>query len=216
MHYYRGEAMSIYIVGSSKLQNALLAEYLAAETHLDTICCEFSKFESLNQSHQRKLALLECPCSVPESRWTRHFGQREDGGAEIPIACFNVGHEKSRYREAVKRGARGVFFDDDPPDILAKGIALILKGEIWLSRRLLVECLTKEPDSSGNVQYPAEGVTQREKEVLLMVAGGNSNDEISDQLCISSHTVKTHLYNIYKKIGVGNRLQAALWVSNYL
>ena len=49
-----------------------------------------------------------------------------------------------------------------------------------------------------------------------MVAVGVKNEEIADRLCISPHTVKTHIYNIFKKIGVPNRLQAALWAAQNL
>ncbi len=54
-------------------------------------------------------------------------------------------------------------------------------------------------------------LTPREIEILTMVAQGAPNQKISEDLCVSPHTVKTHLYNIYKKIEVPNRLQAALW-----
>jgi ATP/maltotriose-dependent transcriptional regulator MalT len=59
-------------------------------------------------------------------------------------------------------------------------------------------------------------LTLREKEVLTLVASGYSNKTIADDLGVSSHTAKTHIYNIYKKINVNNRFQAALWAFNYL
>ena len=54
-------------------------------------------------------------------------------------------------------------------------------------------------------------LSRREKEILKHVVYGESNQEIADAMQISLHTVKTHLYNAYKKINVPNRLQAALW-----
>ena len=59
-------------------------------------------------------------------------------------------------------------------------------------------------------------LTQRQAEILAQVAVGNTNDEIADRLCISPHTVKTHLYNIFRKINVPNRIQAALWAAKNL
>ena len=61
-----------------------------------------------------------------------------------------------------------------------------------------------------------EMLTKREEEILLMVACGHDSRGISDKLSISSHTVKTHIYNIYGKINVNNRLQAVLWAANRL
>ena len=59
-------------------------------------------------------------------------------------------------------------------------------------------------------------MTEREQQVLSVIAKGATNQEISAHLKISQHTVKTHIYNIYQKINVPNRLQAALWASQNL
>ena len=59
-------------------------------------------------------------------------------------------------------------------------------------------------------------LTLREIGVLTMVAAGSKNAVIADKLCISPHTVKTHIYNIFKKIDVPNRLQASLWAAKNL
>jgi len=59
-------------------------------------------------------------------------------------------------------------------------------------------------------------LTQREIEILALVAVGARNEEVADELCISPHTVKSHLHNIFKKIDVPNRLQAALWAAKNL
>jgi DNA-binding CsgD family transcriptional regulator len=66
----------------------------------------------------------------------------------------------------------------------------------------------KNPDNTG--------LTRREREILDLIADGFSNQQIADELFISPHTVKTHLHNIFKKINVKRRLQAALWAAKNL
>lgn len=71
--------------------------------------------------------------------------------------------------------------------------------------------------SSNWSSYPAVSrLTVREKQVLSFIASGYTSKAISDVLNIGMHTVKTHIYNIYKKINATNRLQATLWAIKYL
>ena len=74
------------------------------------------------------------------------------------------------------------------------------------------------PDDKGPdpAQMEASILTPREIEILSLVAIGAKNEEIAEKLYISSNTVKTHIYNIFKKIDVPNRLQAALWAAKNL
>jgi DNA-binding CsgD family transcriptional regulator len=62
----------------------------------------------------------------------------------------------------------------------------------------------------------SNALTPRQVEIVALVAVGATNDEIADRLRISPHTVKTHLYQVFKKINVPNRMQAALWAAKNL
>jgi DNA-binding CsgD family transcriptional regulator len=135
------------------------------------------------------------------------------------VALFNAGRDKKTQRtlrQAILRGARGIFFDNDPPDTLSKGVHTILQGQYWISRELLNSTVVETRIAVSDSPVVPTTLTSREKEVLLMVASGSSNMEIAYELNISYHTVKAHLANIYKKIGVPNRLQASLWATKNL
>jgi DNA-binding NarL/FixJ family response regulator len=113
--------------------------------------------------------------------------------------------------EAYLRGYRGVFFENRPLDLFLKGIEIIFDGKLWFSRNILQlvrEKVNKEHaiSNSGRVD-----LTVREQEILVLIASGYLNDEIAERLCISVHTVKNHIYNLFKKIGVSSRFQASLW-----
>lgn len=59
-------------------------------------------------------------------------------------------------------------------------------------------------------------LTKREVQILQLTATGATNTEIAEQLNVSMHTVKTHIYNLFKKIGVANRMQAVNWAQDHL
>lgn len=88
---------------------------------------------------------------------------------------------------------------------------------MWYPRKTISQCLLDTRNtsfrSSGNAVFV---LTTREKEMLAEIASGATNQEIADALYVSLHTVKTHIYNIFKKIKVSNRLQATLWAAKHL
>ena len=209
----------VHILGPLKLQNVLMASYLQSETGLP---CFYSQNLNLNPiltSGQRPLVLWDCISTNLDDLWTQLDKGFDSRGAESLVALFNASVEKKAYRvhkEAVIRGIRGIFFEHDPLEVFPKGVLAMLKGEHWLSRDLLSKCVLETMDVISTSQEIRPTLTAREKEILLLLAHGASNEEIADQLCISYHTVKTHLTNTYEKIGAKNRLQAAFWVTKNL
>jgi len=76
--------------------------------------------------------------------------------------------------------------------------------------------MEKRSPSNSSLDPPVSRLTGREKQVLSRIASGCASKAIADNLDISIHTVKTHIYNIYRKINATNRLQATLWATKYL
>ena len=75
---------------------------------------------------------------------------------------------------------------------------------------------SQDKDLKKEEQGKGCNLTVREKEILSLIALGHNNKGIADELSISPHTVKTHIYKIYKKINANNRFQAVLWAIKYL
>ena len=132
------------------------------------------------------------------------------------IVLFNVPLNWEFKKKFVLKGIRGFFYEHDPLDAFLKGVRTVIDGKLWLSRDMMTKCIfegTHKDKSSKNIRGK---LTQRQTEILALIAVGATNDDISDKLCISPHTVKNHLYNIFKKINVPNRVQAALWAAGNL
>ena len=132
------------------------------------------------------------------------------------VAIFNVYAGWGIEEEALRLGIRGFFYKQDPLKLFLKGVNAILGNEVWVSREILLRSAMGVRRSKHLSIQEKTGLSAREIEILVLVGGGAQNDEIAEKLFISPHTVKTHLYHIFKKISVPNRLQAALWVAKNL
>jgi LuxR family transcriptional regulator of csgAB operon len=206
---------NVYIVGHRILQNKLLALFLQKVTGLGCTCCKESDLDPVVHSRDdyTSLILWDCLGTELDALWTGLGIGLNSKRFQCILTLFNITPKKGIEFEALARGVRGIFFDHDPPSIYAKGVKALIKGEIWYPRQILIECLSN-PRYSFNAQREMHpSLTARETEILTMLSSGAPNNEIADELCISRCTVKAHLHNIYTKIDVSNRLQAAIWAA---
>tara|TARA_B110000003_G_scaffold238935_2_gene244767 strand:- start:2838 stop:3590 length:753 start_codon:yes stop_codon:yes gene_type:complete len=110
---------------------------------------------------------------------------------------------------------KGMFHPDDSLSHILKGIEEMFNAGYWLPRDALhkmIELYRREP----LVRETAIKLTKREKQILAKLNEGISNLGIAELLHLSNHTVKSHLYNIFKKTGTKNRIQASNWAKENL
>ena len=137
-------------------------------------------------------------------------------GRKTVFAAFNVPDEDEALRLMDLLDLHGVFYNSDRLDLLSKGVRCLLEGDFWMSRHLMARLVRLYRQQRANTYRPAAGLTQREIELLALLGSGATNHAIAEQLFISEHTVKSHLYNIFRKIGVRNRTQAINWARDHL
>ncbi|MFW5777252.1 MAG: response regulator transcription factor [Spirochaetota bacterium] len=138
-------------------------------------------------------------------------------GSHVMVALMNMAKNQMVEVRAVTLGVRGLFYANSDLDFLVKGVVSMFEGEVWVPRRVLADAISA--DSSGSdssSQRVAELLTRRERQILALISTGSSNDEIAARLNISTNTVRTHVYNLYRKINVPNRMQAVLWGAEHL
>lgn len=111
----------------------------------------------------------------------------------------------------ISRGLAGILSPDTDLPMLKKAIECVLAGELWFENKQLLEII---PGLKGKSCSKGTSLTDREIEVVKLVCNGSSNKEIKKALNISEQAVKSHLSRIYKKTGVSDRLQLALYAIN--
>ena len=111
---------------------------------------------------------------------------------------------------ALKAGASGFLLKDTPPADLLAGIRIVAAGDSLLSpsvTRHLIEEFVRRPEITPEVPPSLDGLTERESQVLTLVARGLSNGEIAQRLFVSPATAKTHVGRLLMKLGVRDRAQ---------
>ena len=117
---------------------------------------------------------------------------------------------------AMRLGARGVVLKQSASDLLVKSIRKVSDGEIWLDNRMTAEVIDAFKKSSESGQRREKPLlSDRQKEIVQLVAQGFRNREIGEKLFISEQTVKNHLHNIFDKLGVSDRLELALYAIHH-
>ncbi len=111
----------------------------------------------------------------------------------------------------ISRGLAGILSPDTDLPLLKKAIECVLSGELWFENKQLLEIIPGLKDKSCS---KGPSLTDREIEVVKLICNGSSNKEIRKVLNISEQAVKSHLSRIYKKTGVSDRLQLALYAIN--
>ncbi len=135
--------------------------------------------------------------------------------AAIGALMLTVFEEPGTILAAIQAGAAGYLLKDAPAETIVSAIVEVRDGGVPLSRPVARQVLrllgTAAPASPGASAPPAEAaraLSKREVELLEQIVQGDTEAQIADRLCISPHTVRTHVKNIYRKLRVGSRAAA--------
>ncbi|MCB7137158.1 response regulator [Cellulosimicrobium marinum] len=141
-----------------------------------------------------------------------------DGAAHVPRVIVLTTFDLDEYvLEAIRSGASGFLLKDAPPEEMLAAIRTVHRGDAVIApsstRRLLehlVTALPAEQAADSPAHAAVAGLTEREREVLVLMARGRSNTEVATDLFVAEATVKTHVGRILAKLGARDRVQAVV------
>ena len=196
---------TVIIVGTGSVQNKLLENLIEQRTGYGCRTRPAEELEGFLPA--TSLALIDA------AEFATRLQARCASGMFQSIALINVDAQLPLELMIACPGVKGVFFRESSEDTLVKGIEAIFRGEYWLPRRLLCAHLER----TRTVQRPASAaatlLTRKEMETLRLLTTGSSTEHIARELKVSPHSVKTHIYNLFRKIRVRNRVQAVHWAA---
>ena len=216
----------VLLVSNNRFLNTTLYNVISEEMDLQCEICGLQKLFTMHEnSHddrndRRHLLLLDFngldSDTIAKAIWQYHHNEYKEFRT---TAFYNISREAGVENWLLELGVRGIFYDDDGLDLFKKGVTSLLQGDVWFPRKVLFEYIREQPLQEIQAMSFHEDnfrLTPREEEILIMISSGKSNAEIAEELYISKSTVKTHTYNIFQKINVPNRIQAALWTVKHL
>jgi two-component system, NarL family, nitrate/nitrite response regulator NarL len=136
------------------------------------------------------------------------------------IILFATADNKDEFVEAMKLGCSGILLKDAAISLVEKSLVKVHAGEIWLDSNTTAAVIrqfvaTPADYAAGhtNGKAPRERaqLSQREREIIVLIAQGYKNKEIAEKMFITEQTVKNHLHNVFDKLGVSDRLELALY-----
>ncbi|MGH3445647.1 MAG: response regulator [Nocardioidaceae bacterium] len=137
----------------------------------------------------------------------------KDAAPTAQIIMLTVSDEEADLYDAVKNGASGYLLKDSSIDEVAQAIRVVADGQSLISPSMAIKLLDefKQMSRSDRQQLPTPRLTDRELEVLKLVAQGLNNREIAKRLFISENTVKNHVRNILEKLQLHSRMEAVMY-----
>lgn len=129
---------------------------------------------------------------------------------EVEVVAVTSLIDESRVQAALEAGASGYLVKDAAPEELAVAIRAAQRGEIHIDGALARRLMDSFRSPRDDTPDPFGELSERELEILRLIAEGHANKEIAGRLVISERTARTHVSNILRKLGLSSRTQAAL------
>ena len=129
----------------------------------------------------------------------------------VKVIILSAGLDDEQTMETMRLGIQGVLLKSMPSDLLLQCIHKVYAGGQWLEKQSIGHALEKLLRREAGARRMATILTERETEIMCLVAKGLSNREIGERIAVGEGTVKVHVHNIYSKLGVGNRVDLTLY-----
>ncbi|HEX6304781.1 MAG TPA: response regulator transcription factor [Anaerolineales bacterium] len=203
------EIIRVMVVDDHHIVREGLRALIETEPGLELVGEAKDGYEAVVETRSLKPDVILMDLVMPRMDGLEAISQIKRENEEAQILVLTSYSEDSKVFSAIKMGAMGYLLKDSLPEDLLRAIRDVYHGQPSLhpsiARKLMGE-LNRPPESP----VMEEELTEREDDVLKLLALGLSNQDIADKLFISERTVRTHVSNILMKLHLANRTQAAL------
>lgn len=202
----RKAGIRVVIADDHPLVRAGLRSSLTSEPGLHVVgeAASGEETQRLCKDHQPDVLLLDLRMPGPSALETIAYLRYHCPHTRVlMLTAFD---DEAHVRGLVEAGVAGYMLKEEAPATVSEAIRAVMQGCTWFSQSV-----------AQRLAQPTEfaTLTQREQEVLRLLARGGTNQKIAEELCVAEITVRFHLRNIYNKIDVGTRAQAVRWAMQH-
>ncbi|MET9418607.1 response regulator transcription factor [Streptomyces klenkii] len=205
-----GRAIRVVLVDDHQVVRRGLRTFLEVQDDIEVVGEAADGAEGVERAEELRPDVVLMDVKMPGMdgiEALRRLRELENPARVLIVTSFT---EQRTVVPALRAGAAGYVYKDVDPDALAGAIRSVHAGHVLLQPEVAGALLSQdEPGGGGHGRGNA--LTEREREVLALIADGRSNREIARALVLSEKTVKTHVSNILMKLDLADRTQAALW-----
>lgn len=174
-----------------------------------------TRSEALDIISREPLDLIILDLELGGSSALSFIPQLREAAKDARILVLTAQRDSATHQKAAQNGAMGVVLKEDAADLLLKAIEKVYKGEAWLDRltlgSLIFQMSSQEKETVDPRARKIASLTERERQVINLIAEGLKNRQIAERLFISHVTVTHHLSSIYEKLGVSDRLELVIY-----
>ncbi|EOC99859.1 response regulator [Caldisalinibacter kiritimatiensis] len=203
--------ITILIVDDHSLLRQGLIQILELEKTIEVIGQAGDGEEAIRKAQELRPDIILLDINMPKLNGIETLRRLKDMGIQSKIIMLTIHDDREYLFETINIGANGYVLKDSDADGLIKAIKTVYGGESYIQPNLATLFVKESKKGKFKKDSRKDSLTRREYEVLTLIAEGLNNREIAERLFISEKTVKNHVSNIFKKIGVADRVQAAIY-----
>jgi DNA-binding NarL/FixJ family response regulator len=204
------EKVRVLIVDDHPVVRRGLRTMLTGEPWVEGVSEAATVAEALSEAVMQRVRVVAMDVALPDGDGVEATRRIVRDNPDVKVLMLTMAEDEDIVARALRAGALGYVLKDTDPDTIVDALRAVAGGGIVLGPRIGPKLLTTLQRGTPERPAPFDRLTQREMDILLRLAAGDSNARIARRLGVSEKTVRNQLSSVFAKLGVADRVQAAL------